>query len=71
MYDNNLYKKSDNIRRMIDGELNRIAVTDDAEEIIRMMGYLMLNINRYAEIAKLRIGKDNIRKLSADGKLNL
>jgi hypothetical protein len=56
---------------MIDGELNRIAVTDDAEEIIRMMGYLMLNINRYAEIAKLRIGKDNIRKLSADGKLNL
>jgi hypothetical protein len=56
-----MYDESRNIRDMIDGELNRIAITDDTDEIIKMMGYLVININKYAEIAKSRIKERNAR----------
>lgn len=66
-----MYDESRAIRDMIDGELNRIILTDDKEEIIKMMGYLMLNINRYAEIAKARIRADKLNELNADRGLDL
>lgn len=50
-----MYNESRDIRDMIDGELNIIAVTDDTDEIIKMMGYLVININKYVEITKSRI----------------
>lgn len=62
MYKDNLYRESNNVREMIDGELNRIAITDDTDEIIRMMGYLVININKYAEFSKTRIREKEIRK---------
>ena len=66
-----MYDESRSIREMIDGELNRIILTDDKEEIIKMMGYLMLNINRYAEIAKSRIRAANLEQLNDDRGLDL
>lgn len=66
-----MHDESRAIRDMIDGELNRIILTDDKEEIIKMMGYLMLNINRYAEIAKARIRADKLNELNADRGLAL
>lgn len=66
-----MYDESSSIREMIDGELNRIILTDDKEEIIKMMGYLMLNINRYAEIAKSRIRTDKLKQLDDDRRLDL
>ena len=66
-----MYNESNNIRDMIDGELNRIAITDDTDEIIRMMGYLMVNINRYAEIAKAKIRKEALAKFNDNRGLDL
>lgn len=38
-----------NLRDMIDGELNRIAITDDANEIQMMTECLVKDIKKYAE----------------------
>lgn len=46
---NEQYKEVTNLRDMIEGELNRIAVTDDHSEIDKMLEYLQDNINRYAK----------------------
>ena len=40
-----LRQEINNTRDMIDGELNRIMVTDDIEEIRRLTYYLFRNIN--------------------------
>lgn len=40
-----LRQEINNTRDTIDGELNRIMVTDDIEEIRRLTYYLFLNIN--------------------------
>lgn len=53
MTNKNIYQKQSNLRDMIDGELNRIAITDDSNEIILMLGYLMGNISEYANISDL------------------
>lgn len=66
-----MYNESRNIRDMIDGELNRIAVTDDTDEIIKMMGYLVININKYAEIAKSRIRKNALAQINDARRLDL
>ena len=54
--------EKENLRRMIDGELNRISITDDKEEIIKMLGYLIRNINKYADMSYDRINEQNIRQ---------
>ena len=54
--------EKENLRRMIDGELNRISITYDKEEIIKMLGYLIRNINKYADMSYDRINEQNIRK---------
>lgn len=46
---NEQYYDQNSLRDMINGELNRIAVTDDHAEIDKMLGYLQDNINRYAK----------------------
>lgn len=66
-----MYNESRNIRDMIDGELNRIAITDDTDEIIKMMGYLVININKYAEISKSRIRKNALAQFNDNGGLDL
>ena len=66
-----MYNESRNIRDMIDGELNRIAVTDDTDEIIKMMGYLVININKYAEISKSRIRQDALAQFNDNRGLDL
>lgn len=43
------YYDQRNLRDMIDGELNRIAVTDDHSEIDKMLEYLQDNIKRLAQ----------------------
>lgn len=56
MYVNeNQYKRQRNLRDMIDGELNRIAVTDDIEEIDKMVDFLQRNVLKYAEMHRNRI----------------
>ena len=50
------YNDQRNLRDMIDGELNRIAVTDDPHEIGTMLEYLKTNIERYAQKHLDRIG---------------
>lgn len=55
-----MYSKEE-CRRIIDGELNRISVTDDPDEIVKMMGYLMRMINKYADYSIIRI-RDNWEK---------
>lgn len=57
------YNKQRNLRDMIDGELNRIAVTDDLEEINKMVNCLQHSIPRYALMHRNRINgvyKENI-----------
>lgn len=57
------YNKQRNLRDMIDGELNRIAVTDDLEEIDKMVNCLQHSILRYSLIHRNRINgvyKENI-----------
>lgn len=66
-----MYNESRSIRDMIDGELDRIAVTDDKDEIIQMMGYLVIDINKYAEIAKSRIRKDALAQFNDNRRLDL
>lgn len=66
-----MYNESRNIRDMIDGELNRIAITDDTDEIIKMMGYLVININKYAEISKSRIRQNALAQFNDNGGLDL
>lgn len=56
MYVNeNQYNRQRNLRDMIDGELNRIAITDDLEEIDKMVSFLQKNVLRYAEMHRDRI----------------
>lgn len=59
------YNEQRNLRDMIDGELNRIAVTDDLKEIDEMVGYLQRNILQYAQMHRNRINgvyeKNNIQ----------
>ncbi len=43
------YYDQRNLRDMIEGELNRIAVTDDHSEINKMLEYLQSNIQRFAQ----------------------
>lgn len=66
-----MYNESRDIRDTIDGELNRIAVTDDIDEIIKMMGYLVININKYAEITKSRIRQTALAQLNDNRGLDL
>ena len=57
------YNKQRNLRDMIDGELNRIAVTDDLEEIDKMVNCLQHSILRYSLMHRNRINdvyKENI-----------
>lgn len=58
------YNEQRNLRDMIDGELNRIAVTDDLEEIDKMVNCLQHSILRYAQMHRNRINgvyeKDSI-----------
>ena len=66
-----MYNEFRDIRDMIDGELNRIAVTHDTDEIIKMIGYLVININKYAEIAKSRIRQDALEQFNDNRRLDL
>lgn len=57
------YNKQRNLRDMIDGELNRIAVTHDLEEIDKMVNGLHGSVLRYAQMHRNRINgvyKENI-----------
>ena len=58
------YNEQRNLRDMIDGELNRIAVTDDSEEIDKMVNCLQHSVLQYAQKHRNRINgvyeKDNI-----------
>ena len=49
------YNEQRNLRDMINGELNRIAVTDDLEEIDKMVNCLQHSILRYAQKHRNRI----------------
>lgn len=51
-----LRQKIDNTRDTINGELNRIMVTDDAEEIKHLAYYLFSNINE--------LMKDNHKRIA-------
>lgn len=54
------YKTIRNLRDTIEGELNRIAVTHDVNEIDAMLEYLQKNIKKYAQYNKDRLqGVDN------------
>nr|DAW20618.1 MAG TPA: hypothetical protein [Caudoviricetes sp.] len=59
------YNEQRNLRDMIDGELNRIAVTDDLEEIDKMVNCLQQSVLRYAQKHRNRINgvyeKNNIQ----------
>lgn len=59
------YNEQCNLRDMIDGELNRIAVTDDLEEIDKMVNCLQQSVLRYAQKHRNRINgvyeKNNIQ----------
>lgn len=50
-----LRQKIHNTRDMIDGELNRIMVTDDTEEIKHLAYYLFSNINELMQDNHKRI----------------
>lgn len=71
MTNKNIYQKQSNLRYMIDGELNRIAITDDSNEIILMLGYLMGNISEYANISKERIRQTYLAAHPNNEKINL
>lgn len=49
------YNEQRNLRDMIDGELNRIAVTDDLEEIDKRVKSLENSIKHYAQMHRDRI----------------
>lgn len=46
---NEQYNDIHNIRDFIDGELNRIAVTDDIHEIEKMSIFLQNNLKKYIQ----------------------
>ncbi len=52
-----LRQEINNTRDMIDGELNRIMVTDDIEEIKGLTYYLFCNINDLIRKNQQRIAK--------------
>lgn len=52
-----LRQEINNTRDMIDGELNRIMVTDDIEEIRRLTYCLFLDINNLIRKNQQRIAK--------------
>lgn len=57
------YNKQHNLRDMIDGLLNRIAVTHDLEEIDKSVNCLHDSVLRYAQMHRDRINgvyKENI-----------
>lgn len=58
------YNEQRNLRDMIDGELNRIAVTNDLEEIDKMVNCLQHSVLQYSQKHRNRINgiyeKDNI-----------
>ena len=64
MTNKNVYQNQCSIRDRIDGELNRIAITNDSNEIISMLGHLMENIIEYANISKERIRQTYLTSLS-------
>ena len=43
------YNEAFRLRETIDGELNRIAVTDDIQEIKQMARYLRINFENYVQ----------------------
>lgn len=56
MYVNeNQYKRQRNLRNMMYGELNWIALTVDLKEIDKMVDILQRNILKYAEMHRNRI----------------
>lgn len=56
MYVNeNQYNRQRNLRDMMDGELNRIAVSDNLKEIDKMVDFLQRNVLKYAEMHRNRI----------------
>ncbi len=52
-----LRQEINNTRDMIDGDLNRIMITDDIEEIRRLTYYLFLDINDLIRKNQQRIAK--------------
>ena len=52
-----LRQEINNTRDMIDGNLNRIMITDDIEEIRRLTYYLFLDINDLIRKNQQRIAK--------------
>lgn len=46
---NEQYNDAYNLRETINGELNRIAVTDDIQEIKQMARYLRINFEKYVQ----------------------
>ena len=52
-----LIQEINNTRDMIDGDLNRIMITDDIEEIRRLTYYLFLDINNLIRKNQQRIAK--------------
>lgn len=61
MYVNEIqYYRQRNLRDLMDGELNRIAVTADLKEIDKMVDILQRNILKYAEIHRNRIKRDGV-----------
>lgn len=53
--DEKLYKEQSVLRDSIDGELNRISVTNSKDEIKDMVFFLVHNISRYSNIHFYRI----------------
>lgn len=43
------YNEACNLRETINGELNRIAVTDNIQEINQMARYLQINFEKYVQ----------------------
>lgn len=43
------YNEACNLRETINGELNRIAVTDDVQEIKQMARYQRINFEKYVQ----------------------
>lgn len=48
----NKYSKSSFARDMLDGELNRIAITDDENELNRLLSIVHDNLDNYIKLAR-------------------
>lgn len=57
MLPRNYIKTINILRDTIDGELNRIAVTDNPQEIQHMLKYLKKNIEKYADMNTYKINE--------------